>query len=128
SYGLRYELEQPARIATVPVGYADGVPRGLGATGAEVLVAGRRCRIAGTVTMRQILVDVVDAEVRVGDDVVLLGAQGDERVTADEWATRLGTIPYEVVTRLGGRLPRRHVGTEYGATSATGSRSGEAST
>ena len=110
SYGLRYELARPARIATVPVGYADGVPRGLGAAGAEVLVAGRRCPIAGTVTMDQILVDVGDGEVEVGDAVVLLGVQGAARVTAAEWAERLGTIPYEVVTRLGGRLPRRHVG------------------
>lgn len=110
SYGLRYELARPSRIATVPVGYADGVPRGLGTSGGAVLVGGRRCPIAGTVTMDQILVDVGDAEVRVGDDVVLLGTQGGCTVTAAEWAERLGTIPYEVVTRLGGRLPRRHVG------------------
>ena len=116
SYGLRYELARPSRIATVPVGYADGVPRGLGAAGAEVLVGGRRCPIAGTVTMDQILVDVGEADVQIGDDVVLLGRQGTECITADEWAERLGTIPYEVVTRLGGRLPRRHVtGDEGGA-------------
>jgi len=116
SYGLRYELATPSRIATVPVGYADGVPRGLGAAGGEVLVAGRRCPIAGTVTMDQILVDVGDGEVAVGDAVVLLGSQGSACVTAAEWADRLGTIPYEVVTRLGGRLPRRHVGGEEGGT------------
>jgi alanine racemase len=110
SYGLRYTLDRPSRIATVPVGYADGVPRGLGATGGEVLVAGRRCPIAGTVTMDQTLVDVGDAEVEVGDDVVLLGTQGACTIDADEWASRLDTIPYEVVTRLGGRLPRHHVG------------------
>lgn len=114
SYGLRYELARPSRIATVPVGYADGVPRGLGAAGAEVLVGGRRCPIAGTVTMDQILVDVGEADVQIGDDVVLLGRQGSECITADEWAARLGTIPYEVVTRLGGRLPRRHVGGDEG--------------
>jgi alanine racemase len=116
SYGLRYELARPSRIATVPVGYADGVPRGLGAAGAEVLVGGRRCPIAGTVTMDQILVDVDDTDVQVGDDVVLLGTQGDETVTADEWAARLDTIAYEVVTRLGGRLPRRHIGGPEGGT------------
>ncbi|MFM8305277.1 MAG: alanine racemase [Actinomycetota bacterium] len=110
SYGLRYALPRPARIVTVPVGYADGVPRGLGATGGEVLVGGRRCPIAGTVTMDQLLVDVGDAEVRVGDEVVLLGTQGDLTIHADEWADRLGTIPYEIVTRLGGRLPRRYEG------------------
>ena len=64
----------------------------------------------------QILVDVGEADVQIGDDVVLLGRQGTECITADEWAERLGTIPYEVVTRLGGRLPRRHVtGDEGGA-------------
>jgi len=110
SYGLRYTLDRPSRIATVPVGYADGVPRGLGSTGGEVLVGGRRRPIAGTVTMDQLLVDVGDDEVQVGDDVVLLGTQGDLTIDADEWATRLDTIPYEVVTRLGGRLPRHHVG------------------
>ena len=109
SYGLRYELAQPARVATVPVGYADGVPRGLGAVSGVVLVGGRRCPIAGTVTMDQLLVDVGDDDVRVDDDVVLLGTQGDETIGAQEWADRLDTIPYEVVTRLGGRLPRRYV-------------------
>jgi alanine racemase len=109
SYGLRYTLARPARIATVPVGYADGVPRGLGTHGGEVLVGGRRCAIAGTVTMDQLLVDVGDLGVRTGDDVVLLGRQGDQAIDALEWADRLDTIAYEVVTRLGGRLPRRYV-------------------
>jgi alanine racemase len=108
SYGLRYELPRAARIATVPVGYADGVPRALGAAGGEVLVQGVRCPIAGTVTMDQLLVDVGDLDVAVDDDVVLLGAQGDDAITADDWAARLDTIAYEVVTRLGGRLPRRY--------------------
>jgi alanine racemase len=120
SYGLRYELARPARIATVPVGYADGVPRGLGAAGGVVLVGGRRCPIAGTVTMDQILVDVGDDDVRVGDDVVLLGTQGAEAVGAGEWAACLDTIAYEVVTRLGGRLPRRHVGGPCGPAGEVG--------
>jgi alanine racemase len=110
SYGLRYELARPARIATVPVGYADGVPRSLGAAGGMVLVGGRRCPIAGTVTMDQLMVDVGDADVQVGDEVVLIGRQGDERIRADEWAERLDTIPNEILTRLGGRLPRHHSG------------------
>jgi len=108
SYGLRYTLPAAARIATVPVGYADGVPRALGAVGGEVLVHGVRRPIAGTVTMDQLLVDVGDLEVAVDDDVVLLGRQGTHEITADDWAARLDTIPYEVVTRLGGRLPRRY--------------------
>lgn len=110
SYGLRYELTRPGRIATVPLGYADGVPRGLGAARGEVLVHGRRCPIAGTVTMDQLLVDAGSLDVEVGDEVVLLGEQGGESIDAQEWATRLGTIPYEIVTRLGSRLPRRYQG------------------
>jgi len=108
SYGLRYALPRAARIATVPVGYADGVPRALGAVGGEVLVHGVRRPIAGTVTMDQLLVDVGDLDVAIDDHVVLLGSQGGDRITAAEWADRLDTIPYEVVTRLGGRLPRRY--------------------
>ncbi len=113
SYGLRYRLPRRARIATVPVGYADGVPRNLGLTGGEVLIGGRRHPIAGTVTMDQLLVDVGDAEVDVGDEVVLIGRQragdGTEvEVTANEWAERLGTIGYEVVCGIGSRVPRRY--------------------
>jgi len=110
SYGLRYELGRAGRIATVPVGYADGVPRNLGLVGGEVLVRGRRFPVAGTVTMDQLMVDVGDAQVEVGDDVVLLGRQGDEEITAGEWARRLGTIAYEIVTGIGPRVPRRYVG------------------
>jgi alanine racemase len=108
SYGLRYTLPRASRIVTVPVGYADGVPRALGAAGGEVLVHGVRRPIAGTVTMDQLLVDVGDLDVAVDDDVVLLGKQGGDAITADDWAARLDTIPYEIVTRLGVRLPRRY--------------------
>jgi alanine racemase len=108
SYGLRYALPARARIATVPVGYADGVPRNLGLRGGEVLVGGRRCPIAGTVTMDQLLVDVGDIEVAVGDEVVLIGRQGDEEITATEWAERLDTIGYEIVCGIGSRVPRRY--------------------
>ncbi|HUP85821.1 MAG TPA: alanine racemase [Acidimicrobiales bacterium] len=107
SYGLRYELLVKSVVATVPLGYADGVPRRLGELGAEVLVGGRRCPIAGTVTMDQILVDCgPTADVAPGDEVVLLGTQGDERITADDWATRLGTISYEILCGIGPRVPR----------------------
>jgi alanine racemase len=109
SYGLRYELRRPSRIVTVPLGYADGVPRALGASGGTVLIGGCRYPIAGTVTMDQLLVDVGDADVGIDDHVVLIGTQGDEVIDATDWADRIGTIAYEVVTRLGGRLPRRHV-------------------
>lgn len=110
SYGLRYETTSDTRIATVPAGYADGVPRALGSAGAEVLLHGRRCPIAGTVTMDQLMVDAGDLPVDVGDEVVLLGRQGGAEVTAAEWATMLGTIPYEVVCGIGPRVPRRYVG------------------
>jgi len=110
SYGLRYELERDARVATVPIGYADGVPRNLGLAGGVVLVRGRRAPIAGTVTMDQLMVDAGDVPVEVGDEVVLLGAQGEDEITAGEWAERLGTIAYEIVTGIGSRVPRRYTG------------------
>jgi alanine racemase len=110
SYGLRYELAHRSVVATVPLGYADGVPRRLYEAGGEVLVGGRRCPIAGTVTMDQIMVDCgPGAGVRTGDEVVLIGRQGSEEVTAWEWASRLGTIAYEVTCGLSPRLPRIYV-------------------
>lgn len=107
SYGQRYRVTRDTTVATVPVGYADGVRRSLAAAGAEVLIGGRRHPIAGTVTMDQITVDCgPDAPVARGDEVVLLGRQGDEEVTAEEWAGLLGTIGYEVTCGLGRRVPR----------------------
>lgn len=106
SYGLRYRLARDGRVATVPVGYADGVPRNLGHTGGEVLVHGRRYPIAGTVTMDQLMVDLGDDTVEAGDEIVLLGRQGDEEITATEWAERTGTIAYEIVCGIGPRVPR----------------------
>lgn len=110
SYGWRHEFTRPTTVATVPIGYADGVPRRLGTLpdrpGGDVLVGGRRCPIVGVVTMDQLMVDVGDLPVQVGDEVVLIGAQGDERVTATEWADRIGTIPYEVVCAISKRIAR----------------------
>ncbi len=108
SYGRRRPLPETATVATVPIGYADGLPRQLSALDGEVLIGGRRHPFAGTVTMDQIVVDVGDAPVQPGDEVVLLGEQGGDRITAEEWATRLGTINYEVVCRFGPRLPRTY--------------------
>jgi alanine racemase len=108
SYGLRYTMPHDGSVATVPVGYADGVPRALSAHGGEVIVRGRRHPIAGTVTMDQLMIDVGDGPVDVGDEVVLLGRDGDAEVTADEWADRLGTINYEIVCSIGRRVPRRY--------------------
>ena len=108
SYGHRYRLDRDAWIATVPVGYADGYPRQLTNLG-EVLIGGRRCRVAGTVTMDQLIVDCGDAQPALGDEVVLIGTQGDESVTADGLGRLFGTIGYEIVTRIGERVPRRYV-------------------
>lgn len=111
SYGQRYRVDAATTIATVPVGYADGLRRVLGASGGQVLVGGHRHPIAGTVTMDQITVDCgPGASIARGDEVVLLGRQGDDEIPASEWAARLDTIDYEVTCGLGARLPRRHVG------------------
>ena len=107
SYGQLYRLDRDSTVVTVPIGYADGVPRSLAAGGGEVLIGGRRRAIAGTVSMDQLIVDVGDDVVRSGDEVVLIGAQGDEEITASEWAERTGTIAYEILSRLGTRIPRR---------------------
>ena len=107
SYGLRYALAADSVVATVPLGYADGVPRRLSAVGGEVLVGGRRRPIAGTVTMDQLMVDCgPGADVAAGDEVVLLGRQGGEEITADEWAGRLDTIAYEILCGISKRVPR----------------------
>jgi len=110
SYGLRYTTARATRIATVPVGYADGVPRALGHRGAQALVRGCRCAVAGTITMDQLMLDVGDLPVEVGEEVVLLGRQGREMVSASEWAALLDTIPYEIVCGIGPRVPRRYIG------------------
>jgi alanine racemase len=109
SYGHRYELERPAWIATAPIGYADGYPRRAWST-AEVLLGDRRRRIAGTVTMDQLLIDCGEDPPQAGDEVVLLGRQGDEAITAWELAAHAGTVGYEIVTRVGSRVPREYVG------------------
>ena len=94
-------------VATVPLGYADGVPRALFGAGFSVLIGGRRRPLAGMVTMDQIVVDCgPDATVAVGDEVTLLGQQGDDAITADDWASLLGTIGYEILCGIGPRVPR----------------------
>jgi alanine racemase len=107
SYGRLRPLSARALVATVPIGYADGVPRALFDGGYEVLIRGVRRPLAGMVTMDQIVVDCGDDDaVRPGDEVVLLGRQGNETITADDWAAMLGTISYEVVCGVGPRMPR----------------------
>lgn len=109
SYGRRRPLAVHSTVATVPVGYADGVPRRLFDQGGEVLIGGVRRPLAGVVTMDQIVVDcgpVGSAPVALGDEVVLIGRQGTEEITAGEWAELLGTISYEVLCNIGPRVPR----------------------
>ena len=111
SYGLRYAVPEDSVIATVPLGYADGVPRRLSADGGQVLIGGHRRPMAGTVTMDQLLVDCgPGAEVRAGDEVVLIGAQGQEAISAWDWAERVGSIAYEVVCGISGRVRRVYLG------------------
>jgi alanine racemase len=107
SYGRVRALERDATVVTAPVGYADGVARAL-TGGGFALIGGARYPLAGTVTMDQIVIDVGDVTAELGDEVVLLGRQGDEVIPADEWATKLGTISYEVVCSIGPRVPRRY--------------------
>jgi len=107
SYGRLRPLRARSLVATVPIGYADGVPRALFGAGYEVLIGGLRRPLAGMVTMDQIVVDCGDDDsVQPGDEVVLLGRQGADAVTADDWAAMLGTISYEVVCGVGPRMPR----------------------
>lgn len=107
SYGRTFITAHRMRIATLAVGYADGFQRHLSNQGAEVLVAGMRCPVLGRVTMDQIMVDVSAVpEVKVGDEVVLLGHQGAEEILAAEMAQKAGTIPWEIFTGIGRRVVR----------------------
>jgi alanine racemase len=106
SYGNTYETTGEQRIAVIPVGYADGFRRAPRHWG-YVLVRGRQAPIVGRVCMDQTMIDVTEIpEVRQGDEVVLIGAQGEERITAEDVAERLGTINYEVVSEILARVPR----------------------
>ncbi len=105
-YGRTFRASRPLRIATVCAGYADGVSRTLSNKG-EVLVEGRRCKIIGTVTMDMLMIDVTDVfEARIGSEVVLIGEQGKEQISAMEIANFSNTIPYEVVCAISRRVPR----------------------
>lgn len=107
SYGHRHRFERDTVVATIPVGYADGVRRRLGLVGGEVLIRGRRRPMVGVVTMDQFVVDCgPGSDVEVGDEVVLLGDQGSESIRAEEWGDRIDTIGYEIVCGISARVPR----------------------
>jgi alanine racemase len=111
SYGATYRAPSRRRIATLGIGYADGYRRILG-NRAEVLICGRRAPVVGVVTMDMTMVDVTDLPCEVGDVATLIGADGDDRIDVGEIA-RVGELsPYEVLTGLRGRLPRRYVEAE----------------
>lgn len=107
SYGRVRALERDTNVVTAPVGYADGFPRSLTTEG-RALIGGRKYPLAGMVTMDQVVIDVDDDGYERGEEVVLLGSQGAEEITADDWASALGTISYEVVCSIGPRVPRRY--------------------
>lgn len=112
SYGGLWQAAAPSRIATVPIGYADGYTRRM--TGrACVLVGGQRCPVAGAITMDMCMVDVSGVEAKLGDEVVLMGAQGSERIGADELASWAGTISWEIFCGISKRVPRIYVGERW---------------
>lgn len=114
-YGATYRASGPERWATLSIGYGDGIARALAAGGGEVIVHGRRVPIIGRISMDMITIDVTSiAGVAVGDIATVIGADGDEWIGIDEVAERCGTISYEVLTRLGSRLPRVYLEREPG--------------
>jgi len=107
SYGHDFLTTRPSLIATLPLGYGDGFSRRL-SSNCDVLVRGVRCPQVGRITMDQCLIDVTDLEGRavIGDEVMIIGCQGEEEITADELADKLGTINYEISTAIAHRVPR----------------------
>ncbi|MDP9094129.1 MAG: alanine racemase [Actinomycetota bacterium] len=108
SYGHTYTTPRDTGVALVPLGYADGVPRAAGNAG-PVLINGRRYTVSGRVCMDQFVVDVGDDPVAAGDEAILFGPGGDGEPLAQDWADAAGTIHYEIVTRIGPRVPRVYV-------------------
>jgi alanine racemase len=107
SYGHRYTTARETTLGLVPLGYADGIPRG--AIGLPLVSArGRRWPITGTVCMDQFVIDFGDEPVSVGEEVMLFGPGEGGEATAQEWGEKLGTISYELVTGIGSRIPRTY--------------------
>jgi len=104
-YGVRFTADGPRTIAIVPAGYADGLDLRLAGRG-HVLIRGRRAPIVGSVCMDMLMADVTGLDVSPGDEVVIIGAQGDDRIDAREMAAQIGTIPYEILSRIGSRIER----------------------
>lgn len=112
SYGHQYTTKGETRVGLVPLGYADGIPRHAGNVG-PMQVGGRRYTVAGRVCMDQMVLDLgPDSPASAGDEVVLIGREADGEPTAQDWAAAIDTINYEIVTRLGPRVPRRYLGVQ----------------
>jgi alanine racemase len=115
SYGRTFVTPARMKVATLCAGYGDGIDRHLSGREMEVLIKGRRCRLLGRVTMDQVMVDVSHLEhVEPGDEVVLIGRQGDQEILASELATKAGTIPWEILTGITKRVARVYQGTRDG--------------
>jgi alanine racemase len=114
SYAHRYTTTRETTLALVPLGYADGVPRHATNVG-PVQIRGKRFTVSGTVCMDQFVVDVGDLDVSAGDEAVLFGPGDAGEPTADDWAAAIGTINYEIVARVGSRVPRVHLDSEAAA-------------
>jgi len=108
SYGSTYVTGRPTTIATIPAGYADGLPRLLSGRG-QVLIKGRRYPIVGRICMDMTLVDVQDSKIDIGDEAVMIGRSGSEELSADDMASLAGTISYEIICGIGKRVPRIYV-------------------
>jgi alanine racemase len=109
SYGQTWTAPRDTRVVTIPIGYGDGFSRHNSNVG-EVLIRGKRYPIVGRVCMDQLMVDIGDGEAFNGDEVVLIGSQGEEKISATDIADRTGTISYEVLTALKLRIPRVYIG------------------
>lgn len=108
SYGHTYVTSKPTTIVTLPIGYGDGYPRNL-SNQASVLIKGKYFKISGRVCMDQIMVDVGNTSVKAGDEAVLIGSQGKNKIIVEDLADLSGTIPYEIVCGLGSRIPRIYI-------------------
>ncbi len=110
SYGRTFVTTRPTRVATISAGYADGYPRAISNRGGAVLIGGRSCPLLGRITMDLMMADVsAVTEVRLGDEVVLIGQQGDEEVLVAEVAERAGTIAWDIFTGIGSRVRRMYL-------------------
>ena len=112
SYGRTFITPRPMQVATLATGYADGYPRHISGRGAAVLIGGKRCPVLGRVTMDQLMVDVTSLDVEPGAEAVLLGAQGEERITATELASLARTIAWDIFTGIGPRVARLHANSQ----------------